>query len=127
MAQRSPAIGAAGAGIRIGVRPGARLGARSRKAWWEWLNFISIVGLCLLFLAGALFYVWQHVYVVRQGYELERLRETHAKLVQANKALRLEAGQLRSLRRVEEIARTRLGMVTPKPGQVILLPESTIQ
>ena len=77
--------------------------------------------------AGALFYVWQHIYVVRQGYELERLRGTHAKLVQENKMLRLEAGQLRSLRRVEEIARVRLGMLTPKPGQVVLLPESTIQ
>jgi cell division protein FtsL len=71
--------------------------------------------------------VWQHIYVVRQGYGLERLRETHARLVQENKALRLEAGQLRSLRRVEEIARFRLGMITPKPGQVVLLPESTIQ
>jgi cell division protein FtsL len=125
MAQVSPAMGTAGVGGRIAVRPGARLGGRSR-AWWEWLNFISIVGLCLVFLAGALFYVWQHVYVVRQGYDLERLRETHAKLVQENKALRLEAGQMRSLRRVEEIARMRLGMVAPKPGQVVLLPESPI-
>jgi cell division protein FtsL len=64
---------------------------------------------------------------VRQGYELERLRGTYAQLVQENKMLRLEAGQLRSLRRVEEIARVRLGMLTPKPGQVVLLPESTIQ
>jgi cell division protein FtsL len=123
MSQVSPAIGTAGAGLRIGLRPRRR----SRRAWWEWLNFISIVGLCLVFLSGALFYVWQHIYVVRQGYGLERLRETHARLVQENKALRLEAGQLRSLRRVEEIARFRLGMITPKPGQVVLLPESTIQ
>ena len=122
MAQVFPATGAAGAGVRIAV--GAR--KRSRRAWWEWLNFISILGLWLVVLCGALFYVWQHIYVVRQGYELERLRETHARLVQENKGLRLEAGQLRSLRRVEEIARTRLGMVTPKPGQVVLLPESTI-
>jgi cell division protein FtsL len=126
MAQPSPVIGV-GTGGRIAARPGTRLGGRSRRTWWEWLDSAAIVGLCLLFLAGALFYVWQHVYVVRQGYELERLRETHAKLVQENKLLRLEAGQLRSLRRVEEIARVRLGMVTPKPGQVVLLPESTIQ
>jgi len=85
------------------------------------------VGLCLVVLAGALFHVWHHIRVVRQGYELERLRAMHAKLVQENKALRLEAGQLRSLRRVEEIARTRLGMVAPKPGQVIVIPESSIQ
>jgi cell division protein FtsL len=123
MAQISPAIGAAGAGVRIAARPRSR----ARWAWWQWLDSISIVGLCLVVLAGALFHVWQHVHVVRQGYELERLREAHAKLVQANKSLRLEAGQLRSLRRVEEIARTRLGMTTPKPGQVILIPESPIQ
>jgi cell division protein FtsL len=127
MAQVSSAVGVTGAGVRIAARPGVRLGGRSRRSWWEWLDSVSIVGLCLLFLAGALFYVWQHVYVVRQGYELERLRGTQAKLVQENKMLRLEAGQLRSLRRVEEIARVRLGMVTPKPGQVVLLPESTIQ
>jgi cell division protein FtsL len=36
-------------------------------------------------------------------------------------------GQLRSLRRVEEVARTRLGMVTPKPGQIILIQEAPIQ
>jgi cell division protein FtsL len=36
-------------------------------------------------------------------------------------------GQLRSLKRVEDIARRQLGMITPKPDQVILVPESTIQ
>lgn len=123
MSQISPAIGTAGAGVRALARP--RPGAR--WTWWQWLNSFSIVGLCLVILTGALFHVWQHIHVVRQGYAIERLREMHARLVQENKALRLEAGQLRSLRRVEEIARTRLGMVTPKPGQVVLIPESTIQ
>lgn len=123
MPQISPAIGTAGAGVRALVRPQPR----TRWTWWQWLNSFSVVGLCLVILAGALFHVWQHVHVVRQGYAIERLREMHARLVQENKVLRLEAGQLRSLRRVEEIVRTRLGMVTPKPGQVVLIPESTIQ
>ena len=123
MPQMSPAIGAAGAGVRALARPRPR----ARWTWWQWLNSFSTVGLCLVILAGALFHVWQHIHVVRQGYAIERLRETHARLVQENKVLRLEAGQLRSLRRVEEIARTRLGMVTPKPGQVVLIPDSTIQ
>lgn len=121
MAQASPVIGTAAVGVRAIARP------RPRWTWWQWLNSFSMVGLCLVILAGALFYVWQHIHVVRQGYELERLREVHAKLVQENKMLRLEGGQLRSLRRVEDIARARLGMVTPKPGQVILIPESPIQ
>jgi len=123
MAQISPAIGAAGAGVRLAARPRSR----TRWAWWQWLDSISIVGLCLVILTGALYHVWQHIYVVRQGYELERLREARSTLMHTNKSLRLEAGQLRSLRRVEEIARTRLGMTTPKPGQVILIPESPIQ
>ena len=123
MSHISPAIGTAGAGVRALARPRRR----ARWTWWQWLNSFSIVGLCLVILAGALFHVWQHIHVVRQGYAIERLREVQARLVQENKILRLEAGQLRSLRRVEEIARTRLGMVTPKPGQVVLIPESTIQ
>jgi cell division protein FtsL len=123
MPQISPTIGTAGAGVRALARPQPR----TRWTWWQWLNSFSIVGLCLVILAGALFHVWQHIHVVRQGYAIERLREMHARLVQENKVLRLEAGQLRSLRRVEEIARARLGMVTPKPGQVVLIPESTIQ
>jgi cell division protein FtsL len=80
-----------------------------------------------LVLAGALFYVWQHTRVVRTAYAIEGLRETRAALVQENKALRLEIGQLRALKRVEEIARTRLGMVTPRAGQIVLVPEAPIQ
>lgn len=123
MRQMSPAIGTPAAGVRVVSRPRSR----HRWAWWQWLNSLSVAGLCLVVLAGALFHVWHHIHVVRQGYELERLRAAHAKLVQENKTLRLEAGQLRSLRRVEDIARNRLGMVTPARGQVILLPESEIQ
>jgi len=123
MRQISPAIGTPGARVRVVARPQSR----TRWAWWQWLNSFSVVGLCLVVLAGALFHVWHHIHVVRQGYELERLRAMHAKLVQENKTLRLEAGQLRSLRRVEDIARTRLGMAAPRPGQVILVPESSIQ
>ncbi len=106
---------------------GARPLPRRRWQWWERLESISTVGLGLLFLAGALFYVWQHTLVVREGYALERLRVTQANLFQENKALRLEVAQLRSLRRVEKIARTRLGMVTPGPGQVVIMPEASIQ
>lgn len=119
----SPALGTAGAGVRAAPRSRSK----ARWTWWQWLNSLSVVGLCLVVLLGALFHVWQHIHVVRQGYELERLRALHGTLIQENKALRLEAGQLRSLRRVEEIARTRLGMVTPRPTQVVIVPESPIQ
>ncbi len=116
-------IGAASA--RVGTIP--RIAVRRRTSRWQWLESFSAVGLGILALGCALFYVWLHIWVLRMGYDIERLRETRAALVQEHKALRLELGQLKSLRRVEEIARTRLGMVPPKAGQVVLIPESPVQ
>jgi cell division protein FtsL len=78
-------------------------------------------------LAVALLIVWQHVYAVRLGYEIERLRGHQAALVQAHKELKLEMGKLRSIRRVEEIARKRLGMIPPRAGQVTIVEEPPVQ
>ncbi len=119
----SQVIGSVGAGVRVASRPVAR----RHRVRWASLTFIPTVALGVVVLVAALLYVWQHIYVVRLGYEIERLRERHGALVQENKVLRLEMGQLRSLKRVEEIARNRLGMAKPKPGQVLLIPEPSIQ
>jgi cell division protein FtsL len=117
----SQAMGAAGSVIQALPRPNAR------RSGWERLESLAGVGLGVMILAGVLLYVWLHTHVLREAYAVERLREAHAELVQENKSLRLEIGQLRSLRRVEEIARTRLGMVAPKPGQVLVIPDDRIQ
>jgi cell division protein FtsL len=114
-------------GTRSEIRVTPRPAARPSGIRWESLEFVSTIALGALILVGALLYVWQQIHVVRLGYEIEGLREEQAALVQENKALKLELGQLRSLKRVEEIARQRLGMVTPKPGQVVLIPDSAIQ
>ncbi len=117
----SHVIEATGAGIQALPRPAIR------RSGWERLESFANVGLYVLILAGVLLYVWLHTHVLREAYAIEQLREVHGKLVQENKSLRLELGQLRSLRRVEEIARTKLGMVTPKPGQVQVIPDDRIQ
>ncbi|MDD5559461.1 cell division protein FtsL [Candidatus Methylomirabilis sp.] len=82
-----------------------------------------------LVLLGVLCYVWQHIQVVRLGYQVEYLAGERAGLVRQQKELRLEVARLRSLRRVEEIAHRELGLTSPKPGQVIvvesLLPKTT--
>lgn len=74
-----------------------------------------------LVLVGALFYVWQHIQVVRLGYQIEYLQGERADLMRQEKELRFEVARLRSLRRVEEIARHQLGLTSPRPGQVIVL------
>ena len=98
------------------------------KARWEALptrrgiNLLSSLGLGLLLLLGSLFYVWQHIQVVRLGYEIERLKANRAALAQKEQELVLEVAQLKRLQRVEEIARDRLGLTTPRPGQVVIIP-----
>ena len=74
-----------------------------------------------ILLIGLLFYVWQHIQVVHLGYQIERLRAEQLHLVQEGKAMRVELARLRSLKRVEEVARRELGMVHPSPGQVIVM------
>lgn len=76
-------------------------------------------------LLGLLCYVWQHIQVVRIGYQVERLRAERVALVQEGKGLKVELSRLRSLTRVEEIVRGELGMVSPLHGQVILLEDPT--
>jgi len=91
------------------------------------LASLGTIGLAAATLAVALGIVWQHVYAVRLGYEIERLREQQSALVQGNKELKLELGKLRSMRRVEEVARARLGMVSPQAGQVTIIQEPPVQ
>lgn len=80
-----------------------------------------------LILVGVLCYVWQPIQVVRLGYQVEYLAGERAGLIRQQKALRLEVARLKSLRRVEEIARRQLGLISPKPGQVIVVDSPPLQ
>ncbi|HEV8662863.1 MAG TPA: cell division protein FtsL [Candidatus Methylomirabilis sp.] len=99
-----------------------RTRARARRAFLRldlWRGVLLLGLLCL----GILFYVWQHIQVLRLGYALEGLRAERATLLQEQKILTLELARLTDLGRVEAIARARFEMQTPRPGQVIVLPE----
>ena len=99
-----------------------RTRARARRAFLRLDLWRAVVVLALLCL-GILFYVWQHIQVLRLGYALEGLRAKRSTLQQEQKVLTLELARLTALSRVETIARARLEMDTPRPGQVIVLPE----
>ena len=80
-----------------------------------------MVAMVALLVGAVLSYVFQHIQVVRLGYEVAGLRRDRAALLEQEKALTLEAARLRAVKRVEEVARGRLGMVTPAPGQVTVV------
>ena len=97
-----------------------RVRGRKRRVSAELRPMLLAGGVLVLAL---LFYVWQHIQVVRVGYQIEGLREVRATMIQEGKALKVTRSRLRSLKRVEQLARGKLGMVNPTPGQVIFLQE----
>jgi len=95
--------------------PAGREKARWARELWAILLTTAII------LAGALLYVWPHIQVIRMGYRVERLNAEFSALIQEEKQLTIRLGQLKSLGRIEEIARGRLRMVDPEPSQIIFL------
>ncbi len=83
----------------------------------------GLLAFCIIaaLIAGSLFYVWSRVLVINLGYDLSEAMEVHRKLVQENKKLHIEVALLKSLARIERIAREELDMEKPLPGQIILM------
>ncbi|MFH0924132.1 MAG: cell division protein FtsL [bacterium] len=80
---------------------------------------LTYVSASFLIIIGSLFYVQQHIQLVRIGYVQQKFRKEKAELLKKNEELRLEKATLESLPRIESIAKKRLRMIEPKPGQVI--------
>ena len=77
------------------------------------------VALCL---SIALMRVWLRLQVVAVGYRLSVTRQVVEKLEQEEHDLTVDAARLSASDRIEEAARTRLGMVRPESGQEVILP-----
>ncbi len=74
-----------------------------------------------MFMGGSLFYVWSRIQVIQIGYALSDALKEERALTLVNKKLRLEIATLKSYARIEKIAIEELGMVKPKPDQVIVI------
>jgi hypothetical protein len=66
-----------------------------------------------------LFYLRQHVEILRYGYEIESLRERRAALVERTRELSAQRLESASLERVAEQAPS-LGLVAPEPDHVLV-------
>ncbi|HLD30031.1 MAG TPA: hypothetical protein VJC03_06780 [bacterium] len=63
---------------------------------------------------GVLFFmIWEGVEVVNYGYRMNRLRREITQLREENAFFREEYCRVTSLKRIEEVARTKLGMKDP--------------
>jgi len=79
----------------------------------------------LLFLVGVVFiiYINQYVQVSRLNFQVERLEEQRDELKTEKAYLQLEISSLKSLQRIEEIAKNELGMAEPKDINYIVMAE----
>lgn len=81
---------------------------------------------CLkLFGLGAMVFVFiillacQHFECVRYGYLIQQLKTEQAEKVEKNHALKVEFASLSDPQRIDSLARSELGLVPPKPNQII--------
>jgi cell division protein FtsL len=75
-----------------------------------------------LSVAIAFAHVWTRLQVVDLGYHLSATHRVIDRLEQEGQELAVEAATLDSPNRIEEIARTRLGMMHPEKGVEAILP-----
>ena len=80
------------------------------------------IALMAVLFIEALFYTWSRVQCVNAGVEIDRQTHHHQTLLKSRNTLRIELARLKSPERIETIARTRLGLVTPDAKQTVTLP-----
>jgi cell division protein FtsL len=88
--------------------------ARQRELW-------KSVGLTALLVVLALFFAWPHFEMTLNGYRIEQLQKAKDAEEEMTRQLRLEIETLRSPRRIETLATTRLNLVSPKQDEAIVL------
>ena len=70
-------------------------------------------------MGAAMIFVWANVKGVRQAYEYQVLKKESRRLAKKYRLLTLERESLKSLYRIQDLARNRIGMIYPKPGQMV--------
>ena len=75
-----------------------------------------------LFLGELFLYTWARVQCTRTGYDISRQNAQHQELSALQANLKIELARLRSPQRISKYAREKLGLVSPTPSQMVVLP-----
>jgi cell division protein FtsL len=67
--------------------------------------------------------VWTNIETFRLGYQIERLQKQKESLAERQRQLEMERARVSALARVEDVARLRLGLVTPGSEQVVFVKD----
>ena len=69
--------------------------------------------------------IWTNLETFRLGYQIERLQKQKEVLVERQRQLEMERARISALSRVENVARERLGLVTPVRGQIVFVKDGS--
>ncbi|MBW2672797.1 MAG: cell division protein FtsL [Deltaproteobacteria bacterium] len=92
--------------------------ARKKKSGWRLSRLIAVA---LIFMATALIYIWFRIGITNIDYGIAGEMHRRDVLLEENRKLKVEIATLKSPRRIEAIARTKLGMRYPERDQVVFL------
>ena len=98
------------------MAPKAGKNKRKLKTPIIWIILMTV------FIAELLFYTWCRVQCVRVGYEISGADRHHQDLLTLQSNLQVELARLKSPERIAKIAKNQLGLTTPTPEQVIIIP-----
>jgi cell division protein FtsL len=84
----------------------------------EYLILTLLGGFFVLVL---LFYGWQHYMWIQYGYRIEAAEKKKEQIAEVVRQLRTERASLRSMKRIDSIARTQLGMIPATGDQLLFL------
>ena len=88
--------------------------ARQRELW-------KTCGLIVGLVVAVLFSAWPHMELMVNGYRIEQRQKEKEAQEEMTRQLRLEIETLRSPKRIEALATTRLHLVAPKQDEAIVL------
>lgn len=75
-----------------------------------------------IFIGELFLYTWCRVQFVRTGYEITKASHDRQQLLKIQQNLVIELARLKSPERIESIARQHLGLITPAPEQIMVIP-----
>ncbi|MBI5892758.1 MAG: cell division protein FtsL [Deltaproteobacteria bacterium] len=80
--------------------------------------FSTIIVITIIVMV-VLFYLWSRLLTVNIGYEISRAEKEGKELIRENEVLKLDIATLKSLARIEGMAKNELGLIYPSQKQVI--------
>ena len=96
---------------RSEIRKGVR---RSTMIWW-------VLCLAVIVAVAGVVHVWVRLQTIKTGYAIAEEKQLQKRLREQNSALSIQLSALKAPKRIEKVARERLKMDFPRPGQVVEL------